>query len=306
MASHRILCVDPDPGDREETVERLRTELSDLDPTLEAAGTIADATASLDGDLSVLVTEYDLPDGTGSDLVAAAREAAPDVGCVLYTDADPDEVNSDDLRGNVTEYVGKDSVFGTERLARLVRTTATERVQASYPVPQDESERLAALRSYDLDDPQLLASLDRITDLAAAHFDVDRASVNVIDEHSQEFLACHGAANDWDATDREDSICTFTIVEDDDVMTVADVTEDPRFESRSERLVEKGIRSYMGANLVTSAGLVIGPLCIYDDEPRSFSPADEAYLRDLAAVASDVVELHSRLDASASAEEGQS
>ena len=74
------------------------------------------------------------------------------------------------------------------------------------------------------------------------------------------------------------------------------MTEDPRFESRSDTLLDMGIRAYLGANLVTRSGLVIGPLCVYDDETRSFSAADEAYLRDLAAVAMDVIELHARLD----------
>jgi CheY-like chemotaxis protein len=296
MLSHRILCVDPDADARAATVEHLRSELTDLDPTFEQASSLADARQAVSDDLNAVVTEYDLGDGTGFDLVTAVRDAAPDAGCILYTNADPDGIDTDELRGAITEYVGKGSVFGTERLARLLRTTLERKTQTSYPLPQDERERLAALQSYDLDDPELLASLDRITDLAAAHFDVTRASVNIISERSQEFLACYGGASDWETMDREDSICTFTILEDDDVMTVEDVTEDPRFESRSETLLDMGIRAYMGANLVAKTGLVIGPLCIYDDEPRSFSAADEAYLRDLAAVAMDVVELYSRLD----------
>ena len=296
MQSYRILCVDPDADARGATVEHLRTELADIDPTFEVASSLDDASDLVDEDVDAVVTEYDLGDGTGFDLVTEVRETAPDAGCVLYTGADPNGIDTDELRGAITEYVGKGSVFGTERLARLLRTTVEDRTQTSYPLPQNEQERLAALGSYDLADPELLESLDRITELAAAHFDVDRASVNIISERSQEFLACYGGANDWDTMDREDSICTFTILEDDDVMTVEDVTEDPRFESRSETLTDMGIRAYMGANLVTKTGLVIGPLCIYDDEPRSFSAADEAYLQDLAAVAMDVVELYSQLD----------
>jgi DNA-binding NarL/FixJ family response regulator len=292
----RILCVDPDATARTETVEHLSSELDDFDPTVETASSLGEAERAVGAELDAVVTEYDLGDGTGLDLVTAVRDAAPDAGCILYTDTDPDEIDTDELRGTITEYVGKGSVFGTERLARLLRTTVEERSQTSYPLPQNERERLAALQSYDLDDSELLESLDRVTDLAAAHFDVDRASVNIISERSQEFLACYGAASDWETMDREDSICTFTILEEDDVMTVEDVAEDPRFESRSETLLDMGIRSYMGANLVAKTGLVIGPLCVYDDEPRSFSAADEAYLQDLAAVAMDIVELYSQPD----------
>jgi len=149
----------------------------------------------------------------------------------------------------------------------------------------------------------LIESLDRITDLAAAHFDVEQASINLITEYSQEFLACYGEAEDWETMDREDSICTFTILEESGVMAVEDVTEDPRFQSRADSLIELGIRSYMGANLITSNGLVIGPLCVYDDEPRSFSPAEKAYLRDLAAVAMDLIEYHTQLRAVGDIEE---
>lgn len=302
--SHRIICVDPDEAALADTVETLRAELDELD-VVETAGTVAEARDLLSADTAAVVTEYELPDGTGFDVITTASERCPDAGCLLYTDVDPDAVDTTALRGAITEYVGKGSVFGGERLAKLVRTTVETSAQRSYPLPQSEDERLAALRSYDLDDDALLASLDRIADLAADHFGVDIASVNVINEHEQDHLACHGAAENWGTVPREDSICTFTILEDDGVMTVEDVTEDPRFESRSETLVELGIRSYMGASLVTPGGLVIGPLCVYDDEPRSFSAADEAYLRTLADVAVDLIEAHARLEAGPAADGGR-
>jgi CheY-like chemotaxis protein len=302
----RILCVDPDETARGETVETLRSELSDLDAVFETADGLAAAGDALDADaFDCLVTEYDLADGTGFELIDHAQDRQPDVGCILYTDTDPDALDTSALRGAVTEYVGKESLFGQQRLAELVRTTVERRSQASYPLPQSEDERLAALQTYDLDDPSLQASLDRITDLAAAHFDVDIASINIINEHSQEFLACFGETNEWDTMDREDSICTFTILEED-AMVVEDVTEDPRFESRSDALLDLGIRSYMGANLTTSNGLTIGPLCVYDDEPRSFSEADQGYLQDLAAVAMDLIELHSAVDDAPAATDGGS
>lgn len=294
--SHRILCVDPDETARGETVETLRAELTGVDATFETAGRVDEAEALLTTDTAVLITEYMLPDGTGFELIERSRDICPDAGCLLYTDTDPDSISTDELCGAITEYVGKGSIFGAERLTQLVETTIETNAQSSYPVPQNEDERLAALQSYDLDDPQLESSLDRVTDLAASHFGVEQASINIINEHSQEFLACYGPASEWETMDREDSICTFTILEDDGVMAVEDVTEDPRFESRSEALIDLGIRSYLGANLVTSTGLVIGPLCVYDDDPRSFSDADRGYLQTLASLAMDIIELHARLD----------
>jgi len=292
MATDRVLCVDPDKQDREKTIKKLTDELTDIDVEFETAGTLTEATETLTQNTAIVITECHLSDGTGLELIDAARSVAPDAGYILYTDTDPDTIDTTALQGTITEYVGKDSVFGVERLTQLLRTTLEERVQTSYPLPQNESERIAALQSYDLDSDSLRSSLDRITRLAADHFDVERASINIINEHSQDFLSCYGDTNQWESTEREDSICTFTILEDDNVMTVKDVSEDPRFESRSETLIEMGIQSYMGANLVTSAGLVIGPLCIYDDEPREFSTTEQAYLQDLAAIAIALIELH--------------
>jgi len=304
--ARRILCVDPDDDARADTVGALRAEFDGLGPTFEfvTAATVADAEGALTPDTAAVITEYELPDGTGFDVIDAAREVCPDAGCVLYTDTDPDTIDTTELRGAITEYVGKGSAFGADRLTQLVRTTVETKAQSTYPVPQTEAERLAALRSYDLRDDAVVSSLERVTDLAAMHFDVEQASVNIIGESSQEFLACHGAAAEWETMDREDSICTFTILEDGGVMTVPDVTEDPRFESRSETLIELGIRAYMGANLTTSAGLTIGSLCVYDDEPRAFSPDDESYLRTLAEVAMELIELRAAADSAAVAADG--
>lgn len=293
--SHCLLYVDSDETARTDTTEHLRSELADLELSFASRGTLADAESALSSDTVAVITEYDLPDGTGFDLIRTADEVCPDAGCILYTDADPETIDTTDLRGSLTEYVGKESLFGTDRLAQLVRTTIEQRSQTSYPVPQTEDERLDALHSYNLDNEELQRSLDRITDLAATHFGVAIASINIIDERSQEFLACYGPAKEWSTMNRESSICTFTLLEDDGVMCVEDVSEDPRFESRSDSLIEMGIQSYMGANLVTSSGLVIGTLCVYGEGPRSFSQEDREHLRTLATTAMEFIELHARL-----------
>lgn len=293
---NKLLCVDPDDATREETIQRFRSEAADLDIIIVGCETLQEAISALSLNTVAIVTEYDLPGGTAVDLIHAAEDVCPDAGYIIYTDTDPDTVDTTILQGSLTEYVGKGSLFGADRLTKLVRTTVTNRGQASYPQPQSEADRIDALQSYHLDSAALRSSLDRLTELAATHFSVETSSINIIEEHSQEYLACHGQAENWGRTDREDSICTFTILEDDDVMVVEDVTDDPRFTSRSEALIEMGIRSYMGANLVTPSGLVIGSFCVYDTVPRSFSQDDRAFLSDLAATAMDFIELYSQVD----------
>ena len=298
----RLLYVDPEETARAETVDRLRTELDDLELTFDACATLAEADAAVSPETVAVVTEYDLPDGTGFDLIRTAKEVCPDAGCLLYTDTEPNTIDTGELRDSLTEYVGKESVSGTGRLAELVRTTVEERTQASYPIPQTEDERLAAVRSYDLETAELQASLSRLTELAATHFDVPTVSINTIEESRQEYLARYGSAEEWEPIAREISICTFTILEDDGVMAVEDVAEDPRFAPMSDTLEAVGVRSYMGATLVTPSELAIGTFCLFGEEPRSFSATERADLRKLATTAMELIDLHTRTAADDSVE----
>lgn len=292
MSDAVIRCVDPDEATRMEMIDELGSELDSLDPTFEAAGSIADAEAFLeDGTVDCVLSEYDLPDGTGLDLVDRVRSIAPDTSCILFTAADHETITTDATHDAITEYQNRDAPRAFERLAGLVRTAIPDGSQTSYPLPQNESERIAALRTHDLDADAVRESLGGITDLAGEHFGVEKASINVIDEHSQDFLVCYGDAKRWESTDREESICTFTILEEDPVMMVGDVRDDPRFEA-NEGLAELGIRAYMGASIRSPSGVAIGTLCVYDDEPRTFSRGDRSYLHALAQVASDLIEAH--------------
>lgn len=306
MTDVRVLCVDPDETARTGTMEGLREGATDLDVETVGAGTLADAETLLAerAPVDCLVTEYDLPDGTGLELVDRVRSRAPDVTCILYSASGHGRFDTGAHRTAVAEYVDKGAAGSIGRLARLVRVAVSERAQTSYPIPQNESERLAALSSYDLDAAGLEESLSRVTDLAATHFGLPTASINVIGEHAQEFLACHGAAESWAPTPREDSICTFALLDDEPVMTVEDVADDPRFETNGT-LADLGIRAYMGADVRPGDRATIGTLCVYDDEPNAFSAADRRYLRTLAEIAADLIEAYARPDAPGSGDGGR-
>ncbi|WP_135805657.1 GAF domain-containing protein [Halorussus marinus] len=288
MPELTAICVDPDESERAATVERLGAAIDDA--ALVAAGSIEAAVAACRNHApDCVVTEYDLPDGTGLELVSRIREIAPDTGCVLHTAVDRETVVANAPDDVVVEYVDKSAETASVRLARLVDATARFRTQTAYPLPKDESARLAALDSYDLDADDLRADVERLTSLAARHYGVSTASINIIDESQQDFLVCHGA--DWTPTDREDAICTYTIVDDGSVTVIENVAEDPRF-ADNETLESMGIRSYMGADLTTPSGETIGTFCVYHDEPRSFDDDDRAYLRTLSTVAMRLLELH--------------
>lgn len=283
-----VLYVDPD----DETAHAVADGLRDAGhESVTLAASVEDAVSRLaDYRVDCLVTEYALPDGTGLELVDRVRDVAPDTVCLLYTAADADDIPTDGA-AQVVDWYFKASTPPAQ-LAAMVESAVSLRSHTAYPLPEDEGDRLAALETFDFDSEALGEALERITDLAARHFGVRTASVNAIEERTQTFLACHGA--DWSETAREDSICTYAIVDDDPVTVVEDTAADPRFED-NETLKELGIRFYAGADLTTD-GFTIGTLCVYDDVPRSFSDEDRDYLALLAEEAGHVLTIHRELE----------
>ncbi|WP_135306013.1 GAF domain-containing protein [Haloarcula amylovorans] len=279
MSQLTILCVDPKTNwtaPLDGLVEEPACQVLERE-TLAAAQEIV-----ADRDIDCLVTEYELPDGTGLELISHVREVAPDTGVIICTDADR-ELIAAEANDHVVEFVKKDSAQSETRIAQLTRTTAAQRSQTAYPLPATERERLTALEAYNLNAQVFLPVIQRITDLAAVHFDVTQSSVNIITEQTQEFLACHG--ENWETTPREQSLCTYTILSEG-VTVIEDTRADSHF-GDSELLQEFDIRFYAGATLTTKEGYPIGTVCIYDDTPREFTDEDEAYLELLAAEVMD-------------------
>lgn len=285
MSDPIVLLVDGEKSSREATLECLREQAQGA--TILPRRSLDEAKETLrNRAVDCVVTEYELPEASGLDLAAHVRETYPDAGFILYTATDRSEIDTEGSDETVTEFVDKDGPDAAGELWRVVRFTAEFRTQSAYPLPQNEEERLEALEAYQLDPEEIRPDVGHLTDLAAQYFDAPKASVNLIKEHSQEFLTCHGA--NWTPTAREDSICTYTILEENEVTLIGDVKSDPRFE-RNERLDEMGIRSYAGANLTTDDGLSIGTLCVYDDEPRTFSADDQEFLGKLSDVAMSII-----------------
>jgi ActR/RegA family two-component response regulator len=283
-----VLCVDGDDADRERTVEAVAAA-EGLSPT--ACGSVEAAKRRLEAaTVDCLVTAYDLPDGTGLELVAFVREVQPDVGCVLFTDTPFARIDTGEAAHAVVDYLPKEP-DAWDDLPELLRTVAAGRTHTAYPLPADEDGRLATLAAYDLDDLSAAAAFDRLTELAARQFDVAVAFVGLVDAHEERFVSCFGA--DWATMPREDTVCTYAIL-DEGVTVVEDVAADPRF-AANDRLDSLGVRAYAGAPVAPAGGEPIGMFCVLDDEPRAFGAAERESLRLFAAEAADQFELRRRV-----------
>jgi CheY-like chemotaxis protein len=280
-----VLCVDPAGEtaaafDDAEDVDTLQVESS------------ADALTVVDGQrVDCVVAEYDLPDGTGFELFDQLREVQPNLGCILYTATTYGEMGEDASGSTVAEYIPKSGANAATRLVDAVQSVVGDRTQAAFPLPPGEDERLATLAKYDVPDLDATDTFERISRLVASHFDVTVAFVGLIDEYEERFLACHGA--DWESLSREDTICTYAMLEDE-VTVIEDVQADPRFES-NETLKALGIRSYAGATIAAPNGQAIGQLCVTNEQPRSYTAEERRDLRLFAEEVAEQLELRRRL-----------
>jgi phosphoribosyl 1,2-cyclic phosphodiesterase len=148
----------------------------------------------------------------------------------------------------------------------------------SAPIPDDEPQRLQALRGLNVLDTPPEERFDRYTRDACTTFDVPFATVTLVDEDRQWFKSRRGT--EIAETPRDQSVCAHAILEDD-VLQVTDLAEDDRF-ADNPAVTGTGLRFYAGAPLVLSDGSRVGTLCIGDVQPRELNSDELGHLRRLA------------------------
>jgi len=128
-----------------------------------------------------------------------------------------------------------------------------------------ETDRAAVLAQYDLDAGGF-ATLNRITDFAAALCDAPIALVSIVEDVRQRFIARTGL--EAEETPRELSFCAHAML-DDAIFIVPDARLDPRFADNALVTGAPHIRFYAGAPLVDEDGVPLGALCVIEDRPRA-------------------------------------
>lgn len=156
-------------------------------------------------------------------------------------------------------------------------------------IPEDEADRLRALRDHGLQDEQLVANLDPVVRIASRMFGMPVAAVNMVGSDHVFFAAVHGI----DTADmrRDVSFCAHAINQSG-VMVVNDASRDDRFHDNPLVTGPSGVRFYAGVPLLSPDGHAMGALCVLDSRPHTdFSVEDCERLTELARMASDRLEL---------------
>jgi len=146
-------------------------------------------------------------------------------------------------------------------------------------LPENETERLAELQSYQILDTLPEEAYDDIAYLASQICSCPIALVSLIDKNRQWFKSRIGV--EASETARDLAFCAHAILEPGELLEISDTRQDPRFAAHP--LVVDGplIRFYAGAPLVTSSGSALGTLCVIDRQPRELSDAQKQALRAL-------------------------
>ena len=137
-----------------------------------------------------------------------------------------------------------------------------------FPVPQNETERLEALRNYAILDSMREDEFDRITELASLICDVPISLVSLIDENRQWFKSRFGL--DEQETYRNLSFCQYTIM-NNHLLEIKDARVDERFRYNKLVVGKPNIRFYAGHPLIDQNGYALGTLCVIDHQPNQLT-----------------------------------
>ena len=155
--------------------------------------------------------------------------------------------------------------------------------------PENETQRLTALRALSILDTPADDAFERLTQLARDLFDVPMALVSLVDEERQWFKSHPGLP--ICETSREVSFCAHAIAADMPLV-IEDAQSDRRFADNPLVTGKPHIRFYAGHPLRPSDTLAVGTLCLISDRPRAFSTRDRQLLASLAGQVDELLRQH--------------
>jgi len=145
----------------------------------------------------------------------------------------------------------------------------------SANLPENESNRLMSLYSFDLLDTEQDDVFDELAELAADICNTPIALISLVDTTRQWFKSHLGL--NASETARSASFCAHAILQPN-LFIIPDTLKDKRFYDNPLVTGPPNIRFYAGAPLITDNGYSLGTLCVVDTEPRVLTARQEKTL----------------------------
>jgi two-component sensor histidine kinase len=155
-------------------------------------------------------------------------------------------------------------------------------------IPENEADRIAAVRRYQILDTPPDGSFDRVTALAARRFGAPISIISIVDHDRIWFKSHHGL--DVQQIGRDPGLCASAILSSE-AHVLVDASTDVRSLANPLVAGDFGLRFYAGVPLETSDGFNLGTLCVIDKTPRPVDQAQIDDLKDLASLVMDQLEL---------------
>jgi class 3 adenylate cyclase len=140
----------------------------------------------------------------------------------------------------------------------------------SFPIPANETARLAAVRSFSIVGTPPEVAFDDISELAAQICQCPVSYVTFADDDRFWLKAKYGLPPDFNECPREISFCATTICGAQMVIS-PNLREDSRFNQFPTVTGEPHLQFYCGIPLVTEAGYALGTLTVMDFVPRQLA-----------------------------------
>ncbi|OAD92850.1 ATPase [Aequorivita soesokkakensis] len=157
--------------------------------------------------------------------------------------------------------------------------------------PDNEKERIAELKKYNLLDTLSENDFDNITSLIAVICEVPVSLITLLDTDRNFFKSHFGL--DFNQSPRNISFCGHAILQDEELFIVEDATKDERFKN-NPLIYDNNAIFYAGVPLINPKGFKLGTLCIFDEKPRQLTEIQIVTLKALAKQVINLFELRKK------------
>jgi class 3 adenylate cyclase len=183
--------------------------------------------------------------------------------------------------GIVERLLRKDPAARHETAADLIADLLGALPPGSLHVPVNETERVAAVRSYGVIGTPPENSYDELIELAARLCRMPSAYIKFFDDTRVWFKSKVGMPPDLTEMPREATLCNWTLCQSD-LVVIPDCSADERFRHHATVNQWPKVRFYCSMPLIDAEGYALGTFCVFDYVPRELAFEDQELVRTLA------------------------